>query len=140
MTTKKYVKDDLTIIWKPEVCIHSKVCWQKATGLPEVFNPTVRPWISPENASKDAIVEQIKKCPSGALSFEFSSHSDSKTAEHPSKEITVSDNGPILINGEVKLSYKGETITRNNAALCRCGHSSNKPFCDGTHRSVDFKD
>ncbi len=67
VTTHKYKKDDLTVIWKPELCIHSGIC---AKGLQAVFNPRRRPWIDLSQAEKEQIKEQIKKCPSGALSFE----------------------------------------------------------------------
>ncbi len=67
--TKKYTNGEVTIMWKPNVCIHSTVCWRGAGGLPEVFNPAERPWIKPEGATTERIVEQVKKCPSGALSF-----------------------------------------------------------------------
>jgi CDGSH-type Zn-finger protein len=56
--------------------------------------------------------------------------------------ITPRDNGPYLVRGPVKLvdaegnefAVEGETIL-----LCRCGNSSHKPFCDATHRKVDFQ-
>jgi uncharacterized Fe-S cluster protein YjdI len=67
--TKKYTNGEVTIVWKPAVCIHSTVCWKQATGLPQVFNPMERPWIKPENASTTDMILQVKKCPSGALSF-----------------------------------------------------------------------
>ena len=67
--TKKYTNGELTIVWKPAVCIHSTVCWKKATGLPEVFNPMERPWIRPEASTTEKMIAQINKCPSGALSF-----------------------------------------------------------------------
>jgi uncharacterized Fe-S cluster protein YjdI len=67
--TKEYKKGALTIVWKPGVCIHSTICWKAATGLPSVFNPFEKPWIKPEVASIEELVEQIKKCPSGALSY-----------------------------------------------------------------------
>jgi uncharacterized Fe-S cluster protein YjdI len=66
---KKYTKEGLTIVWKPEMCIHSTVCWKAATGLPSVFNPFEKPWIKLEGASIEELVGQIRKCPSGALSF-----------------------------------------------------------------------
>ncbi|MBS1664450.1 MAG: (4Fe-4S)-binding protein [Bacteroidetes bacterium] len=66
---KKYKKGDLTIVWKPGVCIHSTVCWKAATGLPAVFNPFEKPWIKVDNATEEELMAQIKKCPSGALSF-----------------------------------------------------------------------
>jgi uncharacterized Fe-S cluster protein YjdI len=67
--TKKYTNGEVTIVWKPTMCIHSTICWKQATGLPEVFNPMIRPWIKPENSTTEKIVEQVKKCPSGALNF-----------------------------------------------------------------------
>lgn len=67
LSTHKYKKDNLTVIWKPEICIHSGIC---AKGLQNVFNPRRRPWIDVTQAEADQIKEQIKKCPSGALSFE----------------------------------------------------------------------
>lgn len=65
--TKKYSNGDLTIVWKPNQCIHSAKCFN---GLSDVFNPQKKPWISPEGASIAQIIDQIKKCPSGALSYE----------------------------------------------------------------------
>lgn len=67
--TKKYTNGEVTIVWKPEMCQHSRVCWSKTTGLPEVFNPAEKPWIKPEAATTEQLIKQIKKCPSGALSY-----------------------------------------------------------------------
>lgn len=64
--TFRYSNGEVTILWKPDLCIHSGNC---ARGLPEVFKPKSRPWIIPEGSSTDKIIEQVKKCPSGALSF-----------------------------------------------------------------------
>jgi CDGSH-type Zn-finger protein len=54
--------------------------------------------------------------------------------------ITPTDNGPYLIQGNVTLlDAEGNRFEASDAiALCRCGHSSTKPFCDGTHERVDF--
>ena len=65
-TTHKYTNGEVTIVWKPEACIHSTLCWK---GLKAVFNPGKRPWIEPSGASTEQIIEQIRKCPSGALGF-----------------------------------------------------------------------
>ncbi|MCE7054213.1 (4Fe-4S)-binding protein [Algoriphagus sp. AGSA1] len=65
-TIKKYQKDNLTIIWKPQKCIHSGVC---VKTLPKVYNPKASPWIRPENASLEALKNQINACPSKALSY-----------------------------------------------------------------------
>ncbi len=67
--TKTYTNGEVTVVWKPGLCIHSTVCWKAATGLPEVFDPRKRPWINIEGATTFRIVNQVNKCPSGALSF-----------------------------------------------------------------------
>lgn len=64
--TKKYSNGEVTIVWKPDVCIHSAICFK---GLGEVFDPRKRPWITPEHSTTEKIVEQVKKCPSHALTF-----------------------------------------------------------------------
>ena len=64
---KKYKKEDVEIVWNAKKCIHAGFC---ARQLSQVFKPKERPWIQPENASKEEIIEQIKKCPSGALSIQ----------------------------------------------------------------------
>lgn len=62
----KYTNNEVTVVWKPKVCIHSTICWK---GLIEVFNPRKRPWIKMDGATTERIIEQVKKCPSGALSY-----------------------------------------------------------------------
>ncbi|GAA0715295.1 (4Fe-4S)-binding protein [Aquimarina litoralis] len=63
---KEYKKGDFTVVWKPKKCIHSGIC---VKTLPKVYNPKDRPWIKPENASIEALKDQINACPSGALTF-----------------------------------------------------------------------
>ncbi len=63
---KQYTNGEVTIVWKPDLCIHSANCIR---GLPDVFNNRARPWITPEGASTEQIIEQVKRCPSGALSY-----------------------------------------------------------------------
>jgi len=64
--THHYSNGEITIIWKPDMCIHSRNCF---TGLIEVFDPRRKPWIEINNATTEEIIAQIKKCPSGALSY-----------------------------------------------------------------------
>lgn len=66
MERKEYSNGETTIVWKPELCIHSGVC---VKTLPTVYNPKERPWIKPENATTQEIIDQVAKCPSGALSI-----------------------------------------------------------------------
>ncbi|MBS1713082.1 MAG: (4Fe-4S)-binding protein [Armatimonadetes bacterium] len=63
---KEYTRDGVTVVWKPELCRHSGLC---ARGLPDVFDPKRRPWIDMDMADVRQIVEQVTRCPSGALSI-----------------------------------------------------------------------
>ena len=67
MIQKKYDSDKIKVIWKPDLCIHSGVC---VKSLPKVYDPKAKPWIKPENATDEELLDQISNCPSGALSFE----------------------------------------------------------------------
>jgi len=66
--TKEYSNGEITIVWKPEMCIHAGNCVRL---LPAVYNPREIPWCKPENATTQQLIDQIKKCPSGALSYRF---------------------------------------------------------------------
>jgi len=70
--TKKYDNGEVTVIWKPDLCQHSGNC---VRGLPQVFDPNQKPWINIEGADTEAIITQVGKCPSGALSYELHSKS-----------------------------------------------------------------
>lgn len=61
-----YSNDEISIVWKPELCQHSTRCFK---GLPEVFDPKQKKWINPLGAGTEQIIEQVKKCPSGALTI-----------------------------------------------------------------------
>tara|TARA_R110000796_G_scaffold185330_2_gene301927 strand:- start:22509 stop:22724 length:216 start_codon:yes stop_codon:yes gene_type:complete len=63
---KEYSNGELTVVWKPQKCVHAGEC---VKALPEVYNPKEKPWIKAENASTQALKDQIAKCPSGALSY-----------------------------------------------------------------------
>ena len=65
--TKRYSNGEITVVWKPSLCIHSGVC---ARGLIKVFDPRRRPWIVLENSDSETIVRLVEQCPSGALSIE----------------------------------------------------------------------
>lgn len=63
---KRYANQDVTVVWQPDLCRHTGIC---ARGLPLVFNPSRRPWIELEHADTQAIVAQVERCPSGALTW-----------------------------------------------------------------------
>ncbi len=139
--TKHYSNGEVTIVWKPSMCIHSTVCWKEATGLPAVFNPRERPWIKAEGGSSKAIVDQVNKCPSGALSFFFNDSNNEDEVVDSNTKIEVSANGPLLVYGNIVLKDKEGNESRRSkvTAFCRCGQSKNKPFCDGSHVPSGFE-
>lgn len=61
---KEYTNGEVTIVWQNALCIHSGNC---VRGLPAVFNTNASPWINAEGATTQEIVNQVRKCPSGAL-------------------------------------------------------------------------
>lgn len=132
---RDYSNDAITVHWHPEKCIHSGNC---VRGLPGVFDTKRRPWIDVNGADADRVQAQVERCPSGALSATRKGAEVAQTAQGP--EVEVSANGPLLLKGTCLVKHAdGRTETREKVtAFCRCGSSSNKPYCDGTHRKVDF--
>lgn len=140
---KEYSNGEVTIVWQNELCIHSKICWKNAGGLPEVFNPAERPWIKPEAATTEKIIAQVNKCPSGALSYYLNAQATELKSETVAFEniIEVTANGPLLVYGNVTIKDKEGNESKKNkvTALCRCGASANKPYCDGAHTKIGFE-
>ena len=66
MAKREYTNGELIVYWNSDLCTHCETCWR---GLPQVFNPNVRPWVDMTGADSDLIVGQILQCPSGALSL-----------------------------------------------------------------------
>lgn len=137
--TKTYSNGEVTIVWKPSLCIHSERCFR---GLPEVFDPKSRPWIMPEGTSGEAIIEQVAQCPSGALSAYYNGEepADTSSESQAPLEIEVAPGGPLIVKGGITVKHSdGQAHSHaGTTALCRCGASSNKPYCDGSHRKVNF--
>lgn len=133
---KKYEADGLTVVWKPKKCIHAAECVKR---LPQVYNPNEKPWIRAENASAEELIDQINACPSGALSY--INDKTTHTTEEMETKVDIMANGPILVHGKIKIKdSKGNEVEKTaTTAFCRCGASSNKPFCDGTHNKVGFQ-
>ncbi|MEP7068888.1 MAG: CDGSH iron-sulfur domain-containing protein [Usitatibacter sp.] len=119
------------------ICAHAGRC---TDGLAAVFKYGSEPWIDPDGAKARAIVETIEACPSGALSYSLES-ADHWGATHP-PSVTVSKDGPYEVRGDVRLLNQpwAKGASTDRYTLCRCGASKNKPFCDGTHWEIEFKD
>ena len=134
---RNYKKDGFTIIWKPAKCIHSEVC---VKTLPQVYRPGEKPWIRPESAGIDELRAQIDRCPSGALTYEDSENSADMRTKNIT-EIQIIRGGPLIVKNDLQLTRPDGNVEvrEGKTSFCRCGTSSNKPFCDGSHRKVEFE-
>ncbi len=132
-----YEGEKVTVHDNRGICAHSGRC---TDGLPSVFRLKQEPFIDPNGATADEIIETVLKCPSGALSYSVDD------VEHRDREgepaVFVSPNGPYVISGGPDLldTTRGEGASTEHFTLCRCGGSKNKPFCDGTHWYNEFTD
>lgn len=135
--TKSYEGEKITIHDNRKICCHAAECVEK---LSQVFQKNERPWINPDAANPQEIIDLIKKCPSGALSYSVEGISYTDYDEEP--KITVSKNGPLMVKGGIELDGQEfeEGVSKEHFTLCRCGASKNKPFCDGEHFTINFQD
>jgi CDGSH-type Zn-finger protein len=134
---ESYKGRNITIFDNRAICAHAGHC---TDGLKEVFRMREEPWIAPDAAPVERIIETIRKCPSGALSYAI----DGVEAAAPNRPpaITITDDGPYAVTGGIELDGAkfGDGASREHFTLCRCGASKNKPFCDGSHWEAKFKD
>jgi uncharacterized Fe-S cluster protein YjdI len=132
-----YIGKRITIHDNRGICAHAGFCTDR---LESVFRTRQEPWIDPDGASAEEIIETIKKCPSGALSYSIDSVEYRDQEREPM--VTVTNDGPYAISGGIELiGVKfGEGASKEHYTLCRCGASKNKPFCDGSHWQAGFRD
>ena len=134
----EYKGRSVVVTYDAKRCIHAAEC---VHGLPGVFDPKAKPWIDPDAASADELADVVQRCPTGALKFE---RLDGGAAESApvTNTIAVAADGPLYVHGEVEVVDSDGTVvtTDARAALCRCGASENKPFCDGKHSDAGFSD
>lgn len=142
-----FIGQQVTVLDNRGVCQHSGLCTDR---LSSVFHAGGDSFVSPSGGRMDEVIRAVRDCPSGALSFaldgiEARGQVDWGNARNPRIEIT--QDGPYRVTGDVELTGEhGQPVARNEGssmehfALCRCGHSQNKPFCSGMHYYVNFRD
>jgi uncharacterized Fe-S cluster protein YjdI len=135
---KKYTARDVVVSFDARLCIHAARC---VRGLPAVFDPQARPWIRPDQADAGAIAEVVRRCPTGALEYEPLSAAVAPETPDVAVSVTMEKDGPLYVRGAVRVEDgRGDAWeTGPRFALCRCGGSGNKPFCDGTHKTMGFE-
>lgn len=115
------------------ICEHAGFCGNRATNVWDAVADTGDVQV------RTMVIGMIEHCPSGALTYEV----DGEAAEPPLPlAISVIDDGPLWLTGGVPVALADgtELETRNRVTLCRCGASSNKPLCDGSHAEAGFTD
>jgi uncharacterized Fe-S cluster protein YjdI/CDGSH-type Zn-finger protein len=136
MPRRTYPGELVEVSFDGELCIHATECVRR---LPAVFDRDRRPWVLADNAGAEELTTVIEACPSGALQY--------RRLDGPADEqlpaatiVTPVENGPLLLRGALVVRHEdGEDETLPRAALCRCGRSNNKPFCDNSHLESGFR-
>lgn len=134
--SREYAGKAITIHDNRGLCAHAGECTDR---LPSVWRMGVQPWIDPDGASVQAIIETIEACPSGALSYTIDNEMH-RDCENPTA-IRLTKNGPYVVTGGIALEDVGfgDGASLEHFTLCRCGASKNKPFCDGSHYDAGFE-
>jgi CDGSH-type Zn-finger protein/uncharacterized Fe-S cluster protein YjdI len=140
MTEEVVVGKHATIHFDARRCVHSRNC---VLAHPDVFVPNVKgEWIYPDAQPVQELIRLGQNCPSGAIRVTVNAGSGA-TSDLDSSEgyplvnlLRVRENGPLAIEAELQISGQAQLSPR--AALCRCGQSQNKPFCDGSHSEAGF--
>ena len=132
-----YKGRDITIYDNHAVCTKAGFCVENSPGT---FDPQKEPWIDPDAEDAEKTATTICLCPSGALSYQKDNVYYKDQDREPS--ITITKDGPYNIVGGIELNdpQGSKPESSEHYSSCRCGASKNKPFCDGTHGSIDFVD
>ncbi|NOY16200.1 MAG: hypothetical protein GXP23_04560 [Gammaproteobacteria bacterium] len=128
----------INVEWDGRLCIHIAECGH-AKG--DLFIAGRQPWCQPDLVTLEDVIDVVERCPSGALTYETSVKT---VKESPDQEnsVSVSYNGPYFVRGELDIEGSADDMegVAFRVALCRCGHSKNKPFCDNSHEAIGFRD
>lgn len=138
---RDYPGKEITVHDNRKICSHAAEC---VNNLSSVFKLGSRPWINPDASKMNDIIDVVRRCPSGALSYSIDGVEYRDPEEQRNPTVTVLKNGPYHITGGIELIGEniqfGEGASKEHYTLCRCGASENKPFCDGAHKSSNFND
>lgn len=131
-----YATAAITVTYDPTRCMHAAAC---VRGLPLVFDTSRKRWIEPQHAAAEEVAAVVARCPSGALQYTLAEGGTEPADQQPS--IHVTRDGPLYVRGDVTVTGPDDAVvaTGTRLALCRCGASQRKPFCDGSHRASGFR-
>lgn len=127
----------VTVHYTPVLCSHAAECVKASSAI---FDPSRKPWVEPGNGKMSELLAAISNCPSGALRLEVA-NTQPQHMVNGEVDITVERNGPYRVkNVALDAAFNGVGASQTKFVLCRCGHSKNKPFCDGSHRDEGWTD
>jgi len=131
-----YEGEEVLIEFDLARCIHTGDCTR---DLPEVFNPKRRGrWIKPNAAPAADIARICADCPSGALRCIDKLTGQIMDSPPKNNSVQLIADGPLYVHANMLLD--GAAIPAYRAAFCRCGASRLMPYCDNSHREIDFRD
>lgn len=130
--------EKVNVSWDGRLCIHVSECGQ-AKG--DLFVAGRQPWCQPDLANVNDVKEVVERCPTGALAYQVKDGSHPETAD-TENTLIVTSNGPYYVRGDLEIEGVTDDMpgAKCRAALCRCGLSQNKPFCDNSHEGGKFQD
>jgi len=137
LKTRAYRGESINVTYSIRRCIHAEECVNR---LGEVFDNHKSPWIQPDQATPGQIADTISQCPTGALHYQRLD--GGPIEEVPAvNTIVLQEDGPVYLSGNLVVkNAEGEQVySDTRLALCRCGESENKPFCDNAHLKIKFK-
>lgn len=139
MSPKRYVGEQLDLTWDRRLCIHVGECG-RADG--DLFVAGRDPWCQPDVGSAAEAIDVVHRCPSGALAYEPKEASVAPDSAPARNLVQVVHHGPLYVSGDLDVGGAEADMAgvAFRAALCRCGLSARKPFCDNSHEEGGFQD
>ncbi len=132
-----YEGESITVHYNRVLCSHAARC---VSNLEGVFDPARDPWIEADRAPAEEIKSVIEACPSGALSYSEKG-GDPCHIHDDECVIFVERHGPYHVrNVDLEGAEWATQACQKKYVLCRCGASKNKPFCDGAHVDIGWRD
>jgi CDGSH-type Zn-finger protein/uncharacterized Fe-S cluster protein YjdI len=138
MSKVEYPGEQVDVTWDGRLCIHVGECGRAEGAL---FEAGRKPWCQPDVSQADDVVDVCARCPTGALTWARKDGGATEVAD-ARNTVVVANHGPLYVRGELAIDGAADDMpgTAFRAALCRCGQSKRKPFCDNSHEAAGFQD
>ncbi|MCA9858351.1 MAG: CDGSH iron-sulfur domain-containing protein [Thermomicrobiales bacterium] len=130
---RSFEADTIVMTDDESLCEHAGFCGNRVTNVWKMIRKSNDPEV------RGRLITMVSNCPSGRLAVAEPDGTPIEPGYEPS--IATVPNGPLWVRGGIPITTQdGYTYEpQNRVTLCRCGHSKNKPFCDGTHAEIGFK-